>query len=123
MGDARTCAKSGTGGLILRAADEKGGLGVFQEIIEFGLCVGGVERQIRRAGAQACQIKKERLGRLIGLDGNPAGGLDAQGRKRIRKPRGDFIHIAKAIACAAGGLDGGLFRLPPLTLKLRKEVG
>ena len=108
--------------LVLRAAYEQRGLGVFQEIVEFGLGVCGVERQIGGPGAQAREIEKQRLGGLIGLDGNPVAGLDAQGRERVGQPRRYLIHIAKAIAFAASGLDGGLFRIPPTTLKLRKEI-
>ena len=122
VGNAGACAKGGPGGFVLRAAYEQRGLRVFQEIVEFGLGVCGVERQIRGPGAQAREIEKQHLGGLIGLNGNPVARLDAQGRERVGQPRRYLIHIAKAIAFAASGLDGGLFCIPPTALELRKEI-
>ena len=50
---------------VLAGTHHHGGLGVFQEVLDLGLAVGGVQRQTRPA--RSGQVQQQRLGRLLGL--------------------------------------------------------
>ena len=52
---------------VLAGTHHHGGLGVFQEVLDLGLAVGGVQRQVDQARAQRGQVQQQRLGRLLGL--------------------------------------------------------
>ena len=68
-------------------ADQQPGPGIGDEIVDFGRCIGGVERQEGGAGGHAGGIDGERLRRFLRLQRNPVADRDAAGAQRIGKAR------------------------------------
>ena len=64
--------------------DDQRRLGILDEIGELGRRVGGVERHIDQAGAQAGEIEQGALDRLLGLDEDPVAGPRAAPDQRRR---------------------------------------
>ena len=53
-----------------RSAYDDRRLGVAEKISQLGFGIGGVQREIDAAGAQAAEVEKQRLGRLVDLHGD-----------------------------------------------------
>ena len=105
-----------------RVADDQPRFGVADEIGKLGKRVGGVEGQIDRPGAQAGEIEDERLGGLLGLDGDAVARFDAAGAESVGEaPReGDRFGIGEAAALA--GLDQHLLRFGERTEDAVEQV-
>ena len=88
--------------LELGPADEQGRLGVAQEVADLARGVGGVERQVDGAGAQAAEIEHQRLGALLDLGRDAVAGLDAQIQEHLGHAAGQVEQVGVAERAAVG---------------------
>ena len=86
-------------------ADRDAGLGIGQEILDLSLPVGGVQRQIGGADAQAGEIEEDGLGRLVHLHGDAVAGRHAQCDQQVGDPAAPALQIRVAVALAVASLD------------------
>ena len=98
-------------------------LGVADEVFQFVQRVGGVERQIDRAGANRGEIEHQRRHRFLGLRCNAVAGLDASGHQHIRHLSGAGHQIAIADALPVGRLDREARGIVEAVEQAGKQVG
>ena len=98
-------------------------LGVGDEIFEFVQRIGGVERQIHRAGAHGGEIEHQRRHRFFGLRRNAVARLDAPGHQHIRHLAGAGDQIGIADARAVEHLDREPRGIVELVEQAGKQVG
>ena len=96
---------------LIGAAENERGLGVAEEIFEFGKRIGGVQRQEDRAGAKARERDHDHVGRFVDLRRDPVAGLDAKRDKRMSRLGRAGEKLAVSQRRGVGGLERELLRV------------
>ena len=96
---------------LIGAAENERGLGVAEEIFEFGKRIGGVQRQEDRAGAKAGERDHDHVGRFVDLRRDPVAGLDAKRDKRMSRLGRAGEKLAVSQGRGVGGLERELIRV------------
>ena len=104
--------------LALRLADRDARLRVAQEIGDLGRPIGGVERQVDGADAQAGEVEEDRLGRFLHLNGDAVAFFHAEAGQQPCHAAGEAFQIGVAVAATVRRLDEGR---GPLGRKARLE--
>ena len=84
LADGVALAQPGDAVRRLRPRHHQPGLGVAEEVVELALGIRGVERQVDRARAQACEVEDERARRLLHLHRDAVAGRDAALAHQVR---------------------------------------
>ena len=108
--------------LFRRIAHNERRLGVANEIIEFGERVGGVERQIDRAGAQRREIKQQVFRRLFDLHRDAVARFNTACNQHIGDLRGTREHVAIGDRRARAGFEKDLVRRGNCRADLAEQV-
>jgi hypothetical protein len=95
-------------GKIGGAADHRARRGVVEIIFDFGGAIGGVEREINQARAQAAEIEKHRRRRFLDLRRDAVARPESQVRQKARVARAFAFEIAIAVIDARGCFDKGV---------------
>ncbi len=98
-------------------------LGVGNEIFQLVQRVGGVERQVNRAGAYRGEIQYQARHRFFGLSRDAITGLDAGVNQDIRHLSGAGHEVAVADALPVDGFDREPGWIVELVEQARKQIG
>ena len=93
-----------------RVAHDQGRLGIAEEIVELRERVGGVQRQVDRATAQAGEVEQQVRDALLDLDRDPVAGADPQARQARRQAGAALVQAAVGEAAAVRDLDRDALR-------------
>ena len=94
-----------------RVGDEDAWLGIFNEVGQFGRLVGGVERHVHHARAQARKIENERGHRFFDLHHGAVAALHADALQPPRHAGRLLVEVGKGVAFARVGLDRGALQV------------
>ena len=108
---------------LRRVAHHQRGLGVGDEIFQLVQRVGGIERQIHRAGAHRGEIEHQARHRFFGLGRDAIAGLDAAIDQHIRHLPGAGNQLAIADARSVDGFDREAARIVKAIEQAGKQVG
>ena len=106
-----------------RVADEDGGLGVAEEVLDLGRRVAGVERQEDPARPHRGEVEHDRLDRLLDLGRDPVAGPQPQDREGVRHPPGPGDEVGIADPLARSRLDRDLVGVGDTAGEDVEEIG
>ena len=106
-----------------RVADEDGGLGVADEVLDLCRGVAGVERQEGAARPHRAEIEDDRFDRLLDLGGDAVAGLHAEADEGVRHSAGAGDEVGIGDALAGGGLDRDGGRVGDAVRQEGEEIG
>jgi hypothetical protein len=108
LAEAQDMRRTGLEGVLLAGtADVHAWFGIGYEIFDFVAGVGGVERQVDGARAQAGEIQEDRLGRLLDLDRDPVTLPHAKSAEQAAVAAGNRFQVGIGVDAARLRFDEG----------------